>query len=384
MGRRRAECRITVVICAYTEARWDDTLAAVDSALAQSLPPLEVLLVVDHNLALYTRFTDRLQKTAHVRVLSNSHARGLSGGRNTGVEASEGEIIAFLDDDAVAEPDWLRWFADAFADPQVMGASGLTLPVWASGSRPAWYPREFDWVHGASYLGMPTGRAEVRNVLGGNAAFRRSAFDVAGGFRTDIGRGSAGSSRSGAASAAAGARAGPARLWRRLVGTRPLGAEETELCIRIAQQRPGSAFLFDDRAVIHHRVPAEREGIGYFYARCWAEGLSKAQVAQRVGARDGLFTERTYVTRTLPAGVARATADALRGETAGFQRAGAIATGVLVTAAGYAAGWVHQRRDHDHRQALGRRGQSRERVGRIAAKTAQGPTLERHTKGVEQ
>jgi GT2 family glycosyltransferase len=341
MGRvGELESRVTVVICAYTDARWDDTLAAVESALAQSLPPLEVLLVVDHNPALCTRFADRLRKTAHVRVLSNAHARGLSGGRNTGIEASEGEIIAFLDDDAVAEPDWLRWFADAFADPRVMGASGLTLPVWASGSRPAWYPREFDWVHGASYLGMPTGRAEVRNVIGGNAAFRGSAFDVAGGFRTDIGRGSG--------------------------GARPLGAEETELCIRIAQQRPGSAFLFDDRAVIHHHVPAERERIGYFYERCWAEGLSKAQVARNVGARDGLFTERTYVTRTLPAGVARAIGDAVRGETAGFQRAAAIIAGVFVAAAGYATGWVRQRRDDVDRRAH------------------EGPALERHTKSVEQ
>lgn len=312
-------------------------------------------MVVDHNPALYARFAERLQKTAHVRVLANAYARGLSGGRNTGVEASEGDIVAFLDDDAVAEPDWLRRFADAFAEPQVMGASGLTLPVWASGGRPAWYPREFDWVHGASYLGMPTGRAEVRNVLGGNAAFRRAAFDVAGGFRTDIGRGSAG--------AVSGARAGPAaRLRRRLVTSRPLGAEETELCIRIAQQRPGSTFLFDDRAVIHHHVPAERERIGYFYKRCWAEGLSKAQVAQKVGARDGLFTERTYVTRTLPAGMARALTDAAHGELAGLQRAGAIATGVLVAAAGYATGLVQLR----------------------AASTAQAPTLTPHTKSVEQ
>jgi glycosyltransferase involved in cell wall biosynthesis len=320
---------VSVIICVYTEERWGDLLAAVDSALDQSQPPVEVLVVVDHNPRLQERLGRRLADTPSVLVLPNGQARGLSGGRNTGIGVARGQIIAFLDDDAVAERDWLRWFVDGFAAPEVMGVGGLTLPVWASGVRPSWYPAEFDWVHGATYLGMPTGRAQVRNVLGGNASFRRAAFDIAGGFSSGIGRG-----------ADAGEDGRPLR---------PLGGEETELCIRIKQGRPESVFLFDDRSVIHHKVPAARERFGYFRTRCWAEGLSKAQIAGSVGAGDGLSAERFYASRTLPVGIARGLTDVLHGDVHGLARAAAIASGGLITAVGFARGsWQsrrHRRRD---------------------------------------
>ena len=314
---------VSVIICVYTEDRWDDLLAAVDSALKQSLPPAEVIVVVDHNPRLLLRLRARMAGTEGVTVLANARTRGLSGGRNTGLARARSGIVAFLDDDAVAERDWLRWFADGFAEPEVMGVGGLTVPVWASGRRPGWYPEEFDWVHGATYRGMPTGRARVRNVLGGNAAFRRSAFDVAGEFSPGIGRG-ADAGRTGRA-------------------MRPLGGEETELCIRIHQRCPDSVFLFDDRSVIHHKVPAERERFGYFRTRCWAEGLSKAQVAGSVGVGDGLSTERHYASRTLPAGILRGLGEAARGDYTGLARAGAIVSGGLTTLGGYAFGRCRQR-----------------------------------------
>lgn len=174
---------ISVVICVYTEDRWEDILAAVSSVRAQSRPALETLLVVDHNPALLDRLTREykdFEETGEVRVLANAGPRGLSAGRNTGIATSRGEVIAFLDDDAVAEREWLRHFAEAYADPKVMAVGGRTMPIWASGRRPAWFPKEFDWVVGCTYKGLPPGRVRVRNVLGGNASFRRTAFDAAG------------------------------------------------------------------------------------------------------------------------------------------------------------------------------------------------------------
>ncbi|MGW4732355.1 glycosyltransferase family 2 protein [Streptomyces shenzhenensis] len=314
---------ISVVICVYTEDRWEDILAAVSSVRAQSYPALETLLVVDHNPALLDRLAVEYgeQRTARaaggVRVLPNAGPRGLSAGRNTGVAASRGAIIAFLDDDAVAERDWLRRFAEGYADPKVLAVGGRTAPVWASGRRPAWFPAEFDWVVGCTYRGLPPGRVRVRNVLGGNASFRRTAFDAAGGFATGIGRDA---------------------------GSRPLGCEETELCIRLGRARPDAVLLIDDRAVIHHRVPAARERFGYFRSRAYAEGLSKALVARSVGAAKALESERRYATRVLPAGVARGLRDALLARPGGAGRAGAIVAGVLAAAGGYLVGSARARR----------------------------------------
>ena len=308
---------ISVVICVYTEDRWEDILAAVSSVRTQSLPALETLLVVDHNATLLERLTREYKETDAVRVLANAGPRGLSAGRNTGIAVARGEIIAFLDDDAVAERDWLRHFAAGYADPRVMAVGGRTMPIWASGRRPAWFPEEFDWVVGCTYKGIPSGLVRVRNVLGGNASFRRSAFDAAGGFATGIGRDG---------------------------DKRPLGCEETELCIRLSRARPDAVLLIDDRAVIHHRVPEAREHFGYFRTRAYAEGLSKALVARSVGADKGLESERRYATRVLPAGVARGLRDAVLARPGGAGRAGAIVAGVLTAAGGYVVGSVRARR----------------------------------------
>lgn len=296
---------ISVVICAYTEQRWDDVLAAVRSVQAQSLPAAEIVVVVDHNPSLYARLAGELD----VRVVENQAAQGLSGGKNTGVAVSTGDVIAFLDDDAVAEPDWLRCMAAAYDDPDVIGVGGLTLPAWDA-QRPSWFPAEFDWVLGCTYVGRIPG--QVRNLLGGNASFRREAFDVAGGFPEHIGRSSG--------------------------KTRPLGCEETEFCIRVHQRLPRSKFVFDAGAVIRHRVPAVRGRFAYFRSRCYAEGLSKALVTDSVGVSDGLATELSYTAVTLRRGVLSNLGRAGRGDPDGLTRAGAIVVGLGCTAAGYAVG----------------------------------------------
>jgi GT2 family glycosyltransferase len=309
-GRRSAPT-ISVVICAYTEQRWDDVLAAVRSVQRQSVAPLEVILVVDHNPALYERLKAALPD---VRVVENREERGLSGGKNTGVALARGSVVAFLDDDAVAEPEWLHHLGAGYELPEVLGVGGRTLPLWETG-RPRWFPEEFDWVVGCTFVGRQPGI--VRNLLGGNASFRREVFDLAGGF--------------------------PSQLGRSTRDSRPLGCEETEFCIRVSQHRHGAVFLFEAKAVIWHRAPRARERFSYFRSRCYAEGLSKALVSRSVGAADALSAERQYAAVTLRRGLVRGLADAAHGDRAGLARAGAIAAGLVAATAGYAVGMVQSR-----------------------------------------
>jgi glucosyl-dolichyl phosphate glucuronosyltransferase len=295
---------ISVVICVYTEDRWDQISDAVNSVRAQTLPSAETIIVVDHNLVLYKRLIAAVQDAM---VVENRETKGLSGGRNTGSALAQGEIIAFLDDDAVADPDWLKYLAESYANPSVIGVGGLMLPNWQT-ARPSWMPEEFYWVIGCNYKGMPPSNTPVRNLLGGNMSFRREVFELVDGFQNGIGRSA---------------------------DTLPLGCEETLFCIRHGQRSPGSLLIMDHRAKVWHYVSDSRCRFSYFISRCYAEGISKAQVTANVGSGDGLSTERSYTTRTLPLGVVAGIADLFRGDPGGLGRAGAIVTGLSVTAAGY-------------------------------------------------
>jgi glucosyl-dolichyl phosphate glucuronosyltransferase len=307
-----ADYSISVVICAYTNKRWSLTCAAVESVREQRVPGSEIILVVDHNPDLYQRLSAAFMD---ITVVENREAPGVSGARNTGVALARGEIVAFLDDDAAADPDWLKFICDSYSDPAVMGVGGLILPRWET-SPPRWFPPEFYWVVGCSYLGMPGEHVPVRNLIGANMSFRREAFEIGGGFRNDVGRNA---------------------------DELPFGCEETEFCIRLGQRAPGSVLLVENRAAVSHRVTRARCRFSYFTSRCFAEGISKAQITTTVGGADGLSSERHYVTRTLPKGIAAGVADLLRGDLWGAGRAGAIVAGLTGATAGFIIGSIRRR-----------------------------------------
>src|SRR5579884_2060299 len=303
---RSAGSSVSAIVCAYTEDRYGPLTEAIQSLLAQSSPPLEIILVIDHN----ERLLERVQAAfPDVRTIPNEGDRGDSASRTTGARHAGGEIVAFLDDDARADPGWVAAIARSYADPHVIGTGGPVRPRWAT-ARPVWMPEEFYWVIGCSYRGLPTTRQPIRNPLGTNMSFRRSVLEEEGWFSQEI----------------------------TSVGTSTRGCQETEFAIRASARRPGSRILFIPEAGADHLVESRRTSLRFFGSRCWGEGRSKALVSSAVGPTAALASERAYATRVLPLGVARGLLDAVRGDLGGLGRAGAIIAGLAITAAAYLYG----------------------------------------------
>lgn len=300
------EPAVSVVICAYTIDRRDSLRDAVASVRRQTHRPSEIILVVDHAANL-----EHAARVAWpgVRVVANREKPGLSGARNTGIAEATGAIVAFLDDDAVAQPDWLERLVAHYGDERVVGAGGSVRPIWLEG-RPRWFAPEFDWVVGCSHAGMPLRAEPVRDLLGANMSFRRDALVRVGGFRHQLGR----------------------------IGTIPAGCEDAELCIRLVANEPGAKIVYEPAAAVDHLVSAGRSGLRYFLSRCVAQGRSTAILAALVGTDAALAAERAYVRHTLSRGVRRALRDMLRGRPEGPARAAMIALGLLTTARAYAGG----------------------------------------------
>jgi GT2 family glycosyltransferase len=295
-----------VVICTYTRARWELFTEAADAVRLQLRPGDELLVVVDHAPELAGSARQRLPGT---RVLASAHEPGLSGARNTGVEAATGEVVVFLDDDAVPEAGWLEGYRHWFADPAVGAVGGAVRPRWQGGRAPRWFPEELGWVVGCDYRGLPGHGQAIRNPIGASMAVRRSVFERVGGFTDVLGR----------------------------VGGKPVGCEETDLCIRARQADPGIRIVRDTAGAVGHWVPGDRQTVRYLLRRCWFEGRSKARLAQRVGPGDGLSAERAYLLRVVLPGLTRGLRRAAR-DPAGPARSAVLAAGTLATALGFASG----------------------------------------------
>jgi cellulose synthase/poly-beta-1,6-N-acetylglucosamine synthase-like glycosyltransferase len=302
---------VSVVICAYTERRWQQTRAALESVLRQDPPPAEVLLVVDHNAELAERAR---REFASVSVLENAGTKGLSGARNTGLKAAAQPITAFLDDDAEARPGWLKHLVAPYSSPDVVATGGNVHPRWPV-RRPPWLPAEFDWVVGCSYRGLPETTGQVRNPIGASMSMRTDLALEVGGFDESVGR----------------------------VGANTRGCEETELSIRLTASRAGSVILYVPAAAVDHHVAPERLTFSYFRRRCWHEGLSKADVVRLAGAAAGLQRERRQTAVVIPAALLRELRSLATGHVSAAARVAALVAGLTAASAGYFSGRASQR-----------------------------------------
>ncbi|MDK2781497.1 MAG: hypothetical protein PWR13_525 [Archaeoglobi archaeon] len=262
------EMKVSVIISTYTQERFEDVLKCLKHIKKQTRKPDEVILVLDPKEDLYEFYYERLGDE-NIMIISADDS-GLSNARNAGVKASSGEIIAFIDDDAYPDPHWLENMLKNFEDERVWVVGGRVIPEFEKG-RPKWFPEELDWIVGCTYKGMPVKNGEIRNPIGANMALRKRVFEKIGYFHTKIGR----------------------------KGKILVGSEETELCMRLKLKKPDVKVVYDQNAVVYHRVPEERLKLKYVLRRAYYEGISKSMLSREYE----ISTEKSYALSLIKAGI---------------------------------------------------------------------------------
>ncbi|HYA34747.1 MAG TPA: glycosyltransferase [Candidatus Binataceae bacterium] len=178
---------------------------------------------------------------------------GSSFARNRAIDETSGDVILFVDDDAIASEDWAVQLIDEVGRRSLDVACGMVIPKWEI-APPAWLKPPL-WsklaVHDQdSILRSPAGAEEnLANYFSANFAIRRSAFERFGRFREDLG----------------------------VVGGNPISGEDTELFARIIAG--GGKIGFARRAVIQHRIGPERMTREYLRRKSFAFGVGSAIAA---------------------------------------------------------------------------------------------------------
>lgn len=239
---------ISVVICSYGG---NESLArsCILSLLKQTYPPTEILIIVDteEEREYFQRYFQDIGGDLHFHATGK---KGLAAARNQGIERSRGEIIAFVDDDAIADPAWLQHIATAFSsDPNIAIAGGPVRPVFEGNA----IEEGLYWIVGCTSDDPPTTRP-----IGCNFAIRREILKSVGGFNEELGR----------------------------IRNKLAVGEETELILRTRQKMPGRKIVFIPAALVHHHVPIRRTKITYMLKRAFEEGSSKAYIGRAYALKE--------------------------------------------------------------------------------------------------
>jgi glycosyltransferase involved in cell wall biosynthesis len=245
----------SVVVC--THGRADLVVDALESVLAQDYPVGRYeLIVVDNGSGddgTQKLLTDLMRRAPVPSHLVREERNGLSFARNRGVQEARHEWVAFLDDDAVAEHDWLRSLNAVANERHALVVGGRVEKSFPPGTTP---PRWFEPQYVKHFFGVnyhDRGRHErafrIRYPLyltGANIAYARRLFDEFGGFDTRLGR--------------------DARTLR--------AAEETYF--NLILERDDVPIWYSDAACVHHRIGPDRLSRRHILRKAYWSGRSNA------------------------------------------------------------------------------------------------------------
>ena len=113
---------ISVIVNTYNRA--EVLSSCLTALLHQKYDDFEIIVV---NGPSTDRTSDVLYRFKDLIKIASCSEVNLSISRNIGISCSAGDIVAFIDDDAVAHPEWLARLAVRYADPRIGGVGGYTL-----------------------------------------------------------------------------------------------------------------------------------------------------------------------------------------------------------------------------------------------------------------
>jgi glycosyltransferase involved in cell wall biosynthesis len=233
---------ISVIICTYNRANYLDK--CLDSLIDQATTNFEVIVVNGPS----TDNTEKILKRYPFKVIQQNEKGGLSAARNIGIKEAKGEIIAFIDDDGIADKNWLNELSRRYTTADIVSVGGKIIPTWLS-ERPEWY---IDRLGGyLSLLDFSQNSEQMvfpEHPYGCNMSFRKEIFKELGCFDVSFGRG----------------------LSKHL-----LSQEELDLYKRIDDKRYKT--MYSPKAIVYHQIDASRLTREWFKRRSyWGSGVSTA------------------------------------------------------------------------------------------------------------
>lgn len=241
--------KVSVVICTYSLNTYEALIESIESVRSQTYDNTEIIVVVDGSQPLYNQISAKYDS---VITLLNDENVGLSKSRNRGVERASGDIIAFLDDDAVADERWIEELVSVYNNREATAVGGQMVGDWVAG-KPSFLPEEFYWLVGVTHRGFAKPGEEVRNTFGSNISFRREVFEEIGEFDPELGR----------------------------RGSLNIQAEETIFCVRM-RDIFGHGVIYNPDAIVAHKVFDYRTEPKWLLKRAFWQGYSKRVMQQLI------------------------------------------------------------------------------------------------------
>ena len=239
--------QISVIICTYGHSRY--LHSAIESVINQTLLPefYEIIIVNGNNQNALDLEIKDLKKFPNLIIITESRP-GLSAARNEGCRSAKGKFIVFMDDDAIADINWLSNIQSTFLhySEEIEAVGGKIEPLWED-RRPDWLSDEL--LSGLSLLDFGESNLILNPdqfLYGTNMAFRRSVLLKLNGFNENLGR----------------------------KGKVLLSNEEIYLQKKINES--GGLRLFNPEIKVMHHIPTERLTKEWFIKRYYWQGISDA------------------------------------------------------------------------------------------------------------